>query len=105
MGTGFTTAEMRDFFTFVGTAYDQFVAFGDAAGLMQTARVAELGYSSINPMRDYIYLRASQPGALCGLYFTPAVYSVFNTDDRSVSLTQEMMYKPFTNLELRSHVT
>ncbi|MBI4502607.1 MAG: hypothetical protein HY700_15785 [Gemmatimonadetes bacterium] len=103
-GTGFTTAEMRDFFAFVGTAYDRYLASGDAARLTQAAKAAELGYGGINPMRDYAYLRVSQPDAFGVLYFTPAAYSVFNLADRSFSLTQEMMYKLFTNLELRSQV-
>jgi hypothetical protein len=103
-GAGFTATEMRDFFGFASTAYENFVASGDAAGLKQAAKMADLGYGGVNAMRDYLYVRVSQPDAFGVTYFTPAIFTVFNGDDRSFSLTQELLFKPFTNLEIRSQV-
>jgi hypothetical protein len=103
-GTGFTTADTRDFFAFVGSAYERFAVSGDATVLKQAAKAANLGYASINAMRDYLYIRVSQPDAFGVLYFNPAIFAVLNSDDRSFSLTQEMLFMPLTNLELRSQV-
>jgi hypothetical protein len=52
-------------------------------------------------MRDYLYFRASWKEPFDILYFTPAVFSIVNLTDQSLSLTPELLYSPITNLELR----
>jgi len=52
-------------------------------------------------MRDYLYFRASWKEPFDILYFTPAVTSIVNLTDQSLSITPELMYSPKTNLELR----
>ena len=75
--TGFTTAEMRDFFALARTAYEDFVASGDTTGLKQAANAANLGYGAVNPMRDYLYVRVTQPDAFGVLYFYQLLLALF----------------------------
>jgi hypothetical protein len=59
----------------------------------------------MNPMRHYLYLRASQKEPFDILYFTPAVTAIVNLDDGSFSLSPEVLYTAVTNLELRLKTT
>jgi hypothetical protein len=52
-------------------------------------------------MQNYFYLRISQKEPLDILYFTPALTGIYNADDRSFSLSPELLYTGFTNLEMR----
>jgi hypothetical protein len=52
-------------------------------------------------MRDYLYLRISQKEPFDILYFTPALTTILNLDDRSFSISPELLYTGITNLELR----
>jgi hypothetical protein len=100
-GTGFTRQEVRDFFTLVDTSYDTFVRTGNASGLQQAAILAEGAYGRPNPLRHYVYLRASQKEPWNILYFTPALTTIANVVDHSFVLIPELLYSPRTNLELR----
>jgi hypothetical protein len=55
----------------------------------------------MNPMKNYLYLRISQKEPFEILYFTPAITEIFNVDDKSYSLSPELLYTGITNLELR----
>ena len=101
-----------------GTGYDQdeleaFLRFGDAAlaqappGILiplvqRAASLARSNYGQPNPGRDYLYLRASakEPGNI--LYFTPSVTAIMNVQDKSFTLTPEVIYTGFNNWELRA---
>lgn len=100
-GTGFTREEVTNFFTFVDTSYATFVQTGDASGLHRAATLAEGAYGRPNPMRHYLYFRASQKEPFDVLYFTPALTTIVNLTDRSFVLLPELLYSPRTNLELR----
>jgi len=52
-------------------------------------------------MRDYLYFRTSWSEPFDILYFTPAVTSIVNLNDQSLSITPELVYSPKTNLEFR----
>lgn len=52
-------------------------------------------------MRNYLYLRITQKEPFNILYFTPAVTSVMNLNDKSLSLSPEFLYTGFTNWEFR----
>ena len=54
-----------------------------------------------NPMRNYLYLRASQKEPFDILYFTPSATAIVNLDDNSASIIGELLYTGFANLELR----
>lgn len=99
-GAGYTQPEMRDYFTFVHSAHDRFLATGDAA-LLERARGVQSSYTRPNPMRRYLYLRLSQKEPFDILYFTPAVTVIRNLDDHSYSLAPELLYTGIDNLELR----
>ncbi|MDF1594082.1 MAG: hypothetical protein P1P89_21445 [Desulfobacterales bacterium] len=51
-------------------------------------------------MRDYLYFRASIKEPFDLLYFTPAVTTIVNLNDQSLSVTPEVVYTAITNLEL-----
>ena len=104
-GTGFSRAEMRDFFTFVNRGFDAFTATGDVSLLRQAENLGKAGFTRMNPMRNYLYVRASQKEPFDILYFTPAVTAIVNLDDGSFSLSPEILYTAVTNLELRLKAT
>ena len=54
-----------------------------------------------NPMRNYLYLRASQKEPFDILYFTPSATTIVNLDDGSYSLIGELLYTGFGDVELR----
>lgn len=99
-GAGYAEAQMRDYFTFVHNAYDQFPLTGDSTSLEQ-ARTLQTSYARANPMRRYLYLRVSQKEPFDVLYITPSVTVIQNLDDGSRSLAPELAYTGVTNLELR----
>ncbi len=100
-GTGFTTGEMRDYFSFINTAYDSYLASGDDTLLKKGLNVTEGNYGRMNPAREYLYLRISQKEPFDILYFTPSITWISNISDKSFSLAPELLYTRITNLELR----
>jgi hypothetical protein len=54
-----------------------------------------------NPGQHYLYFRASQKEPFDILYLTPALTSILNLTDGSLSLIPEITYSPVTNLDLR----
>jgi hypothetical protein len=54
-----------------------------------------------NPMRDYLYVRASQKEPFDILYFTPSATTIVNLDDGSYSVIGELAYTGFKDFELR----
>jgi hypothetical protein len=99
-GAGYTENELRDYYAFVHTAYDQFVATGDRTLLMRASSVRS-AYVRANPGRRYLYLRSSWKEPFDILYFTPSLTVIANLDDGSRSVAPELLYTGVTNLELR----
>lgn len=99
-GTGFTTAEVEDFFAFVNKQQDLFLISGDDSFLQEALSLADKSYGTRNPMKDYLYLRISQREPFDILYFTPSITGIYNLNDRSCSISPEFLYAGFTNLEL-----
>lgn len=54
-----------------------------------------------NPMRNYLYVRASRKEPFDILYFTPSATVIANLDDGSHSLIGELLYTGFKDFELR----
>lgn len=104
-GAGFNRAEMENFYRFVNRSYENFLDTGDASGLEQAENAGQGGYARMNPMRHYLYLRASQKEPFDILYLNPAVTTIVNLDDGSFSLSPEVLYTAITNLELRLKTT
>jgi len=99
--TGFTSGEMRDYFKFINNSYDSYVSTGSDALVNKATTITEGNYGRPNTMKDYLYFRASQKEPFDILYFTPAVTGIINLNDRSLSLSPELMYTGITNLEMR----
>ena len=100
-GTGFSRSEMEDFFGFVNDAFRTFTATGNDAALNRAAQLFEGQYGRPNAMRDYLYLRISQKEPFDILYFTPALTTILNLNDRSYTISPEAAYTGITNLDLR----
>ncbi len=100
-GTGFSGQEMADFFGFVNNADRTYRSTGSDAALTKAAQLSEGNFGRANPMRDYLYLRISQKEPFDLLYFTPAVTTIVNLNDRSFQISPEAAYTGFTNFDLR----
>ncbi|MBM2837641.1 MAG: hypothetical protein HW415_266 [Deltaproteobacteria bacterium] len=100
-GAGFTTSEMRDYFSFIDTAYDSYLASGSDMLLKKGLNITEENYGRMNPAREYLYLRISQKEPFDILYFTPSITWVTNIADKSFTLSPELLYTGITNLDLR----
>ena len=100
-GTGYTIDEMKDYFSFINGGYDVYLSSLDDTLLKKAVGLTEGSYGRINPMKDYLYARISQKEPFDILYFTPSITGIVNMDDRSVSLSPELLYTGVTNLELR----
>jgi hypothetical protein len=101
-GTGYSSEEISNFYSFIDKGYDSFLLNGTTQALTKARSVAQqAGYGRFTPGINYLYLRVSQPEPFDILYFTPALTWIFNLDDRSFSIIPELLYSPITNLELR----
>ena len=100
-GGGIDEDDAGNFFQFVDRAYDKFLSTGDSSQLTRAARLSQGTLAAAKPMRDYFYFRASWKEPFDILYFTPALFSIVNLNDNSLSLTPELLYSPKTNLDLR----
>jgi hypothetical protein len=100
-GGGFSRAQIKDFISFVDDSYRTFVKTGNDNGMVRAAKLLDGPYGMANPARHYLYFRASQKEPFDILYFTPAVTSIMNLTDASLTLIPELAYSPITNLELR----
>jgi hypothetical protein len=100
-GTGFSRDQFEDFTAFIDNSYTAFRNTGSDSGLVRGSQLADGAYGRQNPMRHYLYLRASQKEPFDILYFTPALTSIINVQDGSFVVIPELAYSPVTNLELR----
>ena len=100
-GAGLDKNDANNFYGYVDRAYDTYLATGNSSGLDRAARLSQGSIGAFKPMRDYLYFRASWNEPFDILYFTPAVFSIINLNDQSLSITPELLYNPITNLQLR----
>lgn len=98
--TGFSEEQMVDFYSFADRALMQGEA-GDIAATTRALGISRKGYASSTPMRNYLYLKVSNKEPFDILYFTPSLATIINLDDGSFTLTPELLYKGFTDLEIR----
>jgi hypothetical protein len=92
---------MRDYYAFINKGYNSYLASGNTMLLNKASNLTTGNYGKPNPMRDYLYLRASQKEPFDILYFTPAITFITNISDKSTSISPELVYTGVTNLELR----
>ncbi|MDP2171731.1 MAG: porin [Rhodocyclaceae bacterium] len=99
-GTGYSENQTRDFYQLIDNGLAQFQAAGTDP-LLNKARQISPSYARANPGERYLYLRASQKEPFDIVYFNPSITLIANLDDRSFSLTPELLYTGVTNLDLR----
>jgi len=98
---GFTEGEMKNYNSFIDKGYQSYLSTGNDAVLQKAANLTTNTYGMPNPMSNYLYLRVSQQEPFDILYFTPAITGIWNVDDRSMTISPEVLYTRFTNWELR----
>ena len=103
-GTGYSSDDMKDYFRFIHRGYQLYQTTGNSKMLAGAQTLSEGGYGRSSPMQDYLYVRLSQKEPFDILYFTPALTVMCNLNDRSHSITPEVLYTGITNLELRLRV-
>ncbi|OHE23220.1 MAG: hypothetical protein A2X92_00205 [Syntrophus sp. GWC2_56_31] len=103
--TGFGGDDMKNYYAFIDRGYELYNATGNASTLVNAQTMAEGAYGRSNSMRDYLYVRLSQKEPFDILYLTPALTWMTNLEDKSFSLTPELLYTGITNLELRFRTT
>ena len=97
-GTGFSTDEFRDFIALVDNA----VQAGAGSALTERAqRLADGGFGRLKPLRNYLYVRASQSA----LPFTPSIRATVNLQDGSYSIAPELLYNIRGQWGLRARFT
>ena len=104
-GTGYTEAQGKDFYNLVDAGIRQFDSTASNALLRKAATVSQGSYGRANPLQQYLYLRLSQKEPFDIVYFTPSLTAIVNLDDKSYSLTPELLYTGVTNLDLRLRAT
>ncbi len=100
-GAGFSDDELKNYIASVNRAYNIYQSTGNVTALTNAKSLMDGGYGRFSAGRDYLYVRLSQKEPFDILYFTPALTLIMNLDDRSYSLTPELLYTGFTNWELR----
>jgi len=91
-GTGYTENQLTDFLSLADSANPL---------LFNKAKQISPAYARVNAGRDYLYLKVSQKEPFDIVYFTPSLTLIANRNDRSWSLTPELLYTGITNLDLR----
>ncbi len=104
-GAGYSREQMQSFYDLVDSGVVAYQASSDRTLLGRAQTAADRGYLKPNAMRDYLYVRASNKEPFDILYFTPALTLITNLDDHSWSLTPELLYTRYKNLELRGRVS
>jgi hypothetical protein len=97
-GTGFTEDEFRSFLALA----DRALQAGAQGALLQRARSLVPSYARQTPLEDYLYLRVSQKEPFDILYFVPALTAIVSVGDGSYTITPELLYTGFRNVELRA---
>jgi len=100
-GTGFSSSELQGFFSFTDKAFDIWESTGKKKQFLKAETLFRGNYGKMNPGKDYLYLRISQKEPFNILYFTPAITTIMNLDDRSFSISPELMYTGIKNWEFR----
>jgi len=104
-GAGFSESELERFYQLVADADTQLLNTVIDT-LFQTAKnISKMGYANPQAGRNYLYFKINQKDPFDILYFTPGLIAILNLDDRSYSISPEILYTGFTNWELRIRFT
>ena len=100
-GLGFSSSELRGFYSFSDKAFHTFQSTGKTKQFKKAESLLQGNYGGMNPGKDYLYLRLSQDQPFNILYLTPALTTIMNLNDRSVSISPELLYTGVKNWEFR----
>jgi hypothetical protein len=98
-GLGYNEEQIGNFYSFVNQAFGPPPVGGNA--IQNALNLYQGGYGRPNAMRNYLYAQVSQKEPFDIVYFTPALTTMINLDDRSFQVTPELLYTGLKNLELR----
>jgi len=104
-GQGYTSDEMKDYFTLIEDGYQEYINIGSMAKLSKSRVYGSQVYNKQTVMKDYLYLKVSQKEPFDILDFTPSVTCLYNLNDKSGSIMPQIIYTPITNLELELRAT
>jgi hypothetical protein len=100
-GTGLGINDFQSLVRVVERAYEALLQQGDLTRLQEANQLSREVFATPNPLRNYIYIRASQKEPFGALYITPGLTSIINLEDGSFQLIPEVQYNAATNLVLR----
>ncbi len=92
---GLNETEFTDVLNFLGNAMDS----GDPEIVSQTRLDFTSRFQTRTFMRDYLYIKVSQPEPFSWLYSSIGAFTIYNLNDNSFTLSAQLGYKPFTNFE------
>ncbi len=104
-GQGYTSDEMKDYFTLIEDGYQDYINSQNMAKLSKSREYGSQFYNKQTVMKDYFYLKVSQKEPFDILYFTPSVVCIYNINDKSGSIMPQIIYTPITNLEFELKTT
>jgi len=99
-GPGIDESEFQSYLRFVDRAHEALLAGTDTESF-QEAQSLRGSFAGANPMRDYLYLRASQKEPFGILHLTPGLSSIINLPDGSFQIMPELQYSPSANAAIR----
>lgn len=94
-GFGMSGSEFDSYRNFLNNG----IAMGTPVAIQQTLSTSQAYFKSNTLMRDYLYIKLTQPEPFDLLYFTPSVYTIYNLQDNSFLFSTNITYKPETNIE------
>ncbi len=97
-GAGYAEDDYGSYLAFAERALQA----GPASPLYARAVSLSSTYGRQTPLRDYLYFRVSQKEPFDILYFTPALTAIMSVADRSYTISPELAYTGFKNIELRA---
>ncbi len=104
-GAGFSPEELTAFYQLVEDADAHLTDTGSDHLIQNAKTVSSKGYNRPNLGRNYLYLKINQKDPFDILYLTPGLITIVNLDDRSYSISPEILYTGVTNWELRLRYT
>ncbi len=104
-GTGFSEDEISVYYNYIQKGYNTYQITGAENDLKKSLGYTKAYYNDKNFMEQYLYLKITQKEPFNILYFTPSINIIFNIEDKSYSLTPELLYEPISNLELKFNFT
>jgi hypothetical protein len=99
-GAGYNDEQIGDFYGFVDDIFGR-TPPGPGNALQSALNLYQGGYGRPFPMRNYLYVQASQKDAFGIVYFTPSLTTTVNLDDHSFQVFPELLYTGVKNRELR----